>query len=95
MQGGLTEEQPGTPEIRAMVDSVKPQIEKKLTITLNTYDVVGYKTQVVAGINYYVKIKSDETYFQLRIYKSAPHPEQTLVLTDVRPMNADDDITSR
>lgn len=73
MPGGLSDEKPGDDHVRSVVDSVKTEMESKLAIKLGAYDVVGYKTQVVAGINYFVKIKAGGAYYLLRIFNSIPN----------------------
>uniref|UniRef100_A0A674IBB1 Cystatin domain-containing protein n=1 Tax=Terrapene triunguis TaxID=2587831 RepID=A0A674IBB1_9SAUR len=53
--GGLTEIKPATPEIQEIADQVKPQLEGKENKTYPVYVALKYKTQVVAGINYFIK----------------------------------------
>lgn len=36
---------------------VKPQLESKTNRTYEEFKVVQYKTQVVAGTNYYIKVR--------------------------------------
>lgn len=36
---------------------VKPQLEEKTNETYQEFEAVEYKTQVVAGINYYIKVR--------------------------------------
>lgn len=36
---------------------VKPQLEEKTNETYEEFKVVEYKTQVVAGTNYYIKVR--------------------------------------
>uniref|UniRef100_A0A8C3YV69 Cystatin domain-containing protein n=1 Tax=Catagonus wagneri TaxID=51154 RepID=A0A8C3YV69_9CETA len=55
--GGLTETKPATPEIQEIANTVKPQLEAKTNQTYEEFEAVEYKTQVVAGINYYIKVR--------------------------------------
>lgn len=36
---------------------VKPQLEEQTNETYEEFEAVEYKTQVVAGINYYIKVR--------------------------------------
>lgn len=36
---------------------VKPQLEEKTNETYEEFEAVEYKTQVVAGINYFIKVR--------------------------------------
>ncbi|XP_065275676.1 cystatin-B-like [Emys orbicularis] len=74
--GGLTETKPATPEIQEIADQVKPQLEGKENKTYPVYVALKYKTQVVAGINYFIKVsisKSNDECVHLRVFQSLPH----------------------
>ncbi|XP_006869415.1 PREDICTED: cystatin-A [Chrysochloris asiatica] len=90
--GGLTEAKPATPEIQKMVDEVKPQVEEQTNETYEKFEAVIYKTQVVAGVNYFVKVQvGDEKYVHLKIFKSLPGGNQHLELSDVQTDKCKDD----
>lgn len=36
---------------------VKPQLEEQTNETYEEFEAIEYKTQVVAGINYYIKVR--------------------------------------
>ncbi|KAL7636319.1 UNVERIFIED_CONTAM: hypothetical protein RMT77_013078 [Armadillidium vulgare] len=70
MVGGTSSPKSSDPEVVEIVTSVKPQIEEHLGKPLDTIDVHSYKTQVVAGLNYFVKLRTGEDEFaHVRIYK--------------------------
>uniref|UniRef100_A0A0P4WC87 Cystatin domain-containing protein n=1 Tax=Scylla olivacea TaxID=85551 RepID=A0A0P4WC87_SCYOL len=72
--GGTSEEKPPTPEVQALVDAVKPQVEEKLGRKVDQMTLLGYKTQVVSGINYFVKVDiGEDNVVHLRIYKGFDH----------------------
>nr|XP_021490320.1 cystatin-A [Meriones unguiculatus] len=56
IRGGLSEAKPATPEIQEIADKIKPQLEEQTNEKYETYEAVEYKTQVVAGVNYFIKI---------------------------------------
>ena len=44
---------------------------KKINKKFDLFNVCSYKTQVVSGINYFIKIElKDNEYIHLRVYKS-------------------------
>uniref|UniRef100_A0A2K6F925 Cystatin domain-containing protein n=1 Tax=Propithecus coquereli TaxID=379532 RepID=A0A2K6F925_PROCO len=55
--GGLTEARPATPEIQEIADKVKPQLEEKTNETYEEFEATEYKSQVVAGTNFYIKVR--------------------------------------
>ncbi|XP_060226895.1 cystatin-A-like [Meriones unguiculatus] len=56
IRGGLSEAKPATPEIQEIADKIKPQLEEQTNEKYETYEAVEYKTQVVAGVNYFIKV---------------------------------------
>ncbi|KAM9582801.1 cystatin-A [Trichechus inunguis] len=80
--GGLTEARPATAEIQAIAIQVKPQLEEQTNRTYEEFEAVEYKSQVVAGLNYFIKVKiGDNTYIHLKIFESLPAENQPLTLT--------------
>ncbi|XP_069801083.1 cystatin-B-like isoform X1 [Dendropsophus ebraccatus] len=64
---------------------VKPTVEEKHGKKYTTFVATEYKTQLVAGTNYFVKVHvGDEEYLHLRMYKTLPHDGEKLSLTAVQ-----------
>ncbi|NWY56044.1 CYTA protein, partial [Chionis minor] len=77
MPGGLTETEPATPEVQRIADEVKSQFESEDKRTCGIFNAIVYRTQVVAGINYFIKVQvSDTEYVHLRVFQSLPHEKQ-------------------
>ncbi|XP_074839691.1 cystatin-A-like [Carettochelys insculpta] len=79
--GGFSDVEPATPEVQAIADHVKPQLEKKENTTYKVFEALQYRTQVVAGgINYLIKVCISETEdrcVHLRMYKALrPEPQE-------------------
>ncbi|XP_024625077.1 cystatin-A [Neophocaena asiaeorientalis asiaeorientalis] len=90
--GGLTEAKAATPEIQEIANTVKPQLEEKTNETYEEFEAVEYKTQVVAGINYYIKIRvGNDRYMHIKVFKSLPQQNQTLALTGYQADKSKDD----
>ncbi|XP_062896053.1 cystatin-B-like isoform X2 [Mobula hypostoma] len=54
--GGLSSPKKANGDIQAIVELVKPAVEKDMDMKLKEYDAKLYCTQVVAGTMYYIKI---------------------------------------
>uniref|UniRef100_A0A8C9PHU0 Cystatin A n=3 Tax=Marmotini TaxID=337730 RepID=A0A8C9PHU0_SPEDA len=90
--GGLTEAKPATEEIQEIANEVKPQLEEKTNESYEQFEAVEYKTQVVAGINYYIKVRvGDDTYMHLKVFKGLPGQNEKLVLTGYQTNKSKDD----
>lgn len=69
--GGLGKIMSSNDDIQNIVNNFKKEIEKKLNQKIKKFNVHSYKTQIVAGINYYIKVEIDNNAFiHLRIYKN-------------------------
>ncbi len=73
MLGGYSQDVRNKDEhIQEVVDKVRSKVEEQYG-PLNSFEVVHYKAQVVAGTNYKVKVKADEgLYFHLQIFNPLP-----------------------
>ncbi|XP_038614496.1 cystatin-A1-like [Tachyglossus aculeatus] len=81
MPGGLTEAKPATPKVQEIAEEVKSQLEQRTNRTYPTFKAVEYKTQVVAGLIYYIKVYvSEEEYIHLKVFQSLPNEKQPLDL---------------
>ncbi|KFP54738.1 Cystatin-A [Cathartes aura] len=77
MPGGLSETKPATPEVQHIVNQVKPQFESRENKTYGIFEAIVYRSQVVAGINYFIKVQvSDVDYVHLRVFQSLPQENQ-------------------
>jgi hypothetical protein len=54
--GGLEDELPANDEIRKIVSSVDTLMRQKYPNSFSAIEPVSYKTQVVAGMNYFVRV---------------------------------------
>ncbi|KAH1183307.1 hypothetical protein KIL84_004799 [Mauremys mutica] len=80
--GGLMGAQPATPKAQQVADEVKLQVEEKEGKKFEVFTAVEFKTQVVAGINYFIKVHvGNEEFLHLRGFKSLPHENKPLSLS--------------
>ncbi|GAU99860.1 hypothetical protein RvY_10800 [Ramazzottius varieornatus] len=69
MVGGHSDLKEATPEVQALADKVRSYVEKHVG-PLKEYVVEQYKTQVVAGTNYSMKVRVDkDKYVHLKVFK--------------------------
>ena len=72
MIGGLSNLKPTDGEIEEIVNTIKTRFEEK-NYPSNKFETTSYKTQVVNGVNYFVKVETDKEYVHIRIHKALPH----------------------
>ncbi|XP_069886191.1 cystatin-A isoform X1 [Dipodomys merriami] len=79
--GGLTEARPATPEIQEIANQVKQQLEEKTNETYEEFEAVEYKSQVVAGTIFYIKMRvGDGRYTHIKVFRSLPGQNEGLKL---------------
>ncbi|GFN99280.1 cystatin-b [Plakobranchus ocellatus] len=74
MCGGTSDAKPADAEIQTLIETVREQSEEQAAKKHDLFKAIEYKTQVVAGTNYFVKVQvSDSEFIHLRIFKALPH----------------------
>ncbi|KFO30703.1 cystatin-A [Fukomys damarensis] len=95
--GGLSETRPATPEIQKIVDEVKPQLEEKTNESYQEFKAIEYKSQVVAGAIYYIKVQvGNNRYIHIKVIQRLPgQSEKTLELSAYQTdKSKEDELTS-
>eukprot|EP01111_Echinosteliopsis_oligospora_P015105 TRINITY_DN585_c0_g1_i1.p1 TRINITY_DN585_c0_g1~~TRINITY_DN585_c0_g1_i1.p1 ORF type:complete len:115 (-),score=23.47 TRINITY_DN585_c0_g1_i1:98-442(-) len=88
--GGVGEERPITPEVLKIVREVEPEARTRATFA--QFVPISYASQVVAGVNYFVKVDAGNGQFvHLRIYKGFSDETQLVALKT--GLTADDELT--
>ncbi|KAL5457233.1 hypothetical protein EMCRGX_G034478 [Ephydatia muelleri] len=70
LRGGLSSVRDATPDVQAVADAIKTELESKTETVFDEYVAEQYATQVVAGLNYFIKVRVGYTnYPHVRVYK--------------------------
>ncbi|XP_037690219.1 cystatin-B [Choloepus didactylus] len=84
--------QPATAETQHIAEQVKSQLEEKENKKFPVFDAVEFKSQVVAGTNFFIKVHIGDNHFvHLRVFRSLPHENKPLSLSDYQINKAKDD----
>uniref|UniRef100_A0A670JUB5 Cystatin domain-containing protein n=1 Tax=Podarcis muralis TaxID=64176 RepID=A0A670JUB5_PODMU len=71
---------------------VKGQVEEKEGRSFEVFEAVEFKTQIVAGINYFIKVHiGNDEFLHVRVYKRLPHENKPLELTSYQSKKAKHD----
>lgn len=73
MMGGFGSAKNADANTMAICKDVKGKVETKLGKEFKTFEPIQYTTQVVAGTNYKIKVKTDEDYLHIKVHKPLPH----------------------
>ncbi|XP_047646915.1 cystatin-A5 isoform X2 [Phacochoerus africanus] len=92
LAGDITEARPATPEIQEIATTVKPQIEEETKKTYKKFEAILYRSQVVAGIIYYIKVDvGDNTYIHIIVFQNLPQLNEPLKLSGYQVDKTKDD----
>ena len=81
--GGHSAEKEATSEIQGITDQLKSQVESKANKSFSTFQAVKYTSQVIAGMQYIIKIKvGDNEYIHVHAIR-APKEGAEPVLKDL------------
>jgi len=96
MAGGFHEWLPATDEIQAIVDQVRDEVEAltNRVSPFTNYEPKTYRSQVVAGMNYDIRLDVGEyEYLEVSVFESLPLPQSSLTVTGIRWVDDDGQAT--
>ena len=79
MIGGLSSAKPTNAEIEEIVSSVRNNFQEA-NYNTDKFETHSYKSQVVNGTNFFVKVETDKEFVHLRIHQALPNNESVVSL---------------
>lgn len=93
MCGGVGEVNAATDEVKAMVSELLGSVNEKTGKNYTDLTALQYTSQVVAGTNFFVKVKAnDGSFLHLRIFRPLPHTKENPELHSVLENKSEDDV---
>ncbi|XP_069133945.1 cystatin-A1-like [Argopecten irradians] len=85
MVGGAGQVQPADAEIQLLVHNLKASVEEKSNARYEEFEAVSYRSQVVAGTNYFIKVKvGNDQYIHMKVFKPLPYTKDPATLTSYK-----------
>ena len=83
--GATGPSQPANQEIQKMVDMVKDCAMERTNMNVNTFTAHSYASQIVAGVNHFIKVDiGGGKFVHLRVHEPLPPNHQNFQLQGVR-----------
>ncbi|XP_075399458.1 cystatin-B-like [Tenrec ecaudatus] len=81
-RGGLSATKPATAEIQEIADKVRCEVEEKEHKKFPEFKAVEYKSQVVAGTNFFIKVHvGNDNFVHLCVFRSLSDEDMPLTLS--------------
>ena len=93
MPGGMNpEERVGDEDVQEIANQVKEELGRRSNGEFKYFEVVSYTTQLVAGVNYFMKIKvGPEEYIHARVFVPLPFQNAPPEVSGVQTGKAEGD----
>lgn len=83
--GGFGEIKDADDKVKEVLGKIRSTLEEKEGKTFETFEAISFKTQIVAGTNYLIKVQYDDGYLHALVFEPLPHtakdPELTSYVT--------------
>ncbi|XP_042543225.1 cystatin-B [Dipodomys merriami] len=82
MCGAPSATRPATAETQKLADQVKQELEEKENRKFSVFKALSFKSQVVSGTNYFIKVDvGGEEFVHLKVFQSLPHENKPPALS--------------
>ncbi|RNA20226.1 cystatin-B-like [Brachionus plicatilis] len=89
--GGIGHEKPADQNVQHLVDQLSHEIQIKTGKRYPFLKAVSFKTQIVAGTNYFIKVQAGQDYLHLRVFQPLPCYSSTPQLASFELSKSSDD----
>ncbi|NWR85399.1 CYTA protein, partial [Furnarius figulus] len=90
--GDCSPPRPANPEVQHITNKVKLQFEVRVNWKPDLFNAIIYRTQVVAGIMYYIKVQvADSEYVHLKVLLGLPPNDECPALVSFQTGKTRDD----
>ncbi|KAM5182339.1 cystatin-B-like [Mantella aurantiaca] len=90
--GGLGDALPADADIQALCNAVKAEVEKQTGGNFSTFTASSYRSQVVAGKMYYIKVKvGDVEFVHIKLLEPLPHTKSPVSLVSFQLTKKEND----
>eukprot|EP01112_Ceratiomyxa_fruticulosa_P016896 TRINITY_DN516_c0_g2_i1.p1 TRINITY_DN516_c0_g2~~TRINITY_DN516_c0_g2_i1.p1 ORF type:complete len:115 (+),score=15.78 TRINITY_DN516_c0_g2_i1:228-572(+) len=78
LPGGLSHTKHADAKVISIAESVRADLESKVNHHFEIFDPISYRTQVVAGKNYFIKVFVGDEYIHIRVFQGLGSTEASL-----------------
>ena len=83
MLGGHSQIRDADEDETAMFVSLKGEVEGRTSEQYSEFEIVGCTSQVVAGTNFWVKVRTNNGHVHVKIFRPLPHTGQPATVNEV------------
>lgn len=92
MLGGFGNVKDADSDIQTIVDQVKNDVQEKTGKSYDTFKAVKYTSQVVAGMNYKIKVHTGGSdYVHIKVYRGVGANQGNLTVSEVEEGKSEND----
>merc|ERR1712002_496034 len=83
LAGGWSKWKKASVAIKKMAKKFQPKVQDFLGMSFPIYGAISFKAQVVAGTNFFIKVKTCHGMITMKVFKPLPFKKQSPVLVEV------------
>ena len=84
MIGGFEKPRTATDEIKDIAYQVRREVQSRLNVNFDKFEAVSYRSQVVAGVNYLIKVDvGNGSFIHIKVFQPLPYTNEGPSLSDV------------